>query len=99
MQNGREFATHEEIPTALDVDFYFAHPQFILGAKYKRIDPAVFPQEPGLHHNHREGNKNSDGKIEQSSQKTTWIQGTQSGILQVRRCTSNLNPRILLAIN
>jgi IS30 family transposase len=24
--NGREFARHEEIATALDADFYFAHP-------------------------------------------------------------------------
>ena len=28
------------------------------------------------------------------TQKTTWIPDTQSGILQVRHCTSNLNPSL-----
>ncbi|MGA9665160.1 MAG: hypothetical protein WBQ69_01760, partial [Gallionella sp.] len=39
------------------------------------------------------GDRYSNGEIEQPTQKETWIPDTQSGILQVRRCTSNLNSR------
>jgi hypothetical protein len=58
-----------------------------------RTGRSVLPKEQELHHDYTTGDQYSDGEIEQPAQKTTWIQDIQSGILQVRRCISNLNPR------
>jgi hypothetical protein len=69
-----------------------------LGAWHERehqwINTAILPKEPGLRHHYTAGDRYDDEAIEQPTQKTAWMQNTQSGILQVsRRCTSNLNPQ------
>ena len=63
--------------------------------EHQQTDPAVFPQKPGLLHHHTTGDRHRHEAIEQQTQKTTWIFDSQSGILQVRRCISNLNPQTI----
>jgi hypothetical protein len=72
----------------------FAKMKILLVNQQHLTHPKYREEIDGLHHDYTTRDRYSDGEIEQSTQKTTWIQDTQSGILQVRRCTSNLNPRI-----
>lgn len=55
--NGREFASHESISKKLKADFYFAHPYASCERgtnenAHQWFSPAVFPEEPRLHHHH-----------------------------------------------
>jgi hypothetical protein len=52
---------------------------------------SALPEEQGLHHDLTTEDQHSDGTTKQPPLKTTWI--PESGILQIIRCTSNLNPR------
>ena len=62
-------------------------------AGLKQIDTPALPEEPGLHRDYTTGDRHGHEAIKLSIWKTTWIQDAQSGILQVRRCTSYLKPR------
>lgn len=60
--------------------FLFRPPLRFMGTRdqreYQWTDSAVLPQKPGLHHDYTTGDGYSNGKIEQSTQKTTWIPNT-----------------------
>ena len=66
-------------------------PQSLTPFTPKWANTAVFPEELRFHHDYTTGNKHRNEAIEQPTQKKTWIPCTESGILQVGCCTSNLN--------
>jgi len=70
-----------------------------MGAQHQRehqqTDPAVLQPKPGFLHHHKTGDRHRHEAFEEQVQKTTWIFDPQSGILQIRRCISNLNPKII----
>ncbi|MBK5226741.1 MAG: IS30 family transposase, partial [Thermoleophilia bacterium] len=57
LDNGKEFALHEDIARSLDAKIYFAHPYSSWGTrskrKHQRANPSVLPQEVRLHNHHR----------------------------------------------
>jgi len=63
--------------------------------EHQQTDPAVLHPKPGLLHYHTTGDRHRHEAIEEQGQKTTWIFDSQSAILQVRCCTSNLNTQII----
>lgn len=90
--NGQKFAG-EATSKQLQADFYFPHPYASWERGTNKNTNGLIQQYFQKSRNFTTITQQGIDTAEQPTEKTTWIPDTRSSILQVRRCTSNLNLR------